>query len=153
VSTSTVAAAGISTEGASIMLGDKVGAFTGKTGGRRVLPSGNGPCVEITGELTGELGGVAATWIGTYTSKFRPDGSLYGECDDQGLVMTADGVGTWTGSGVGWLSGGDGAASFRGAVYLTSAPPALAELGKVALVFEYEVAADGTATLALWAWN
>jgi hypothetical protein len=135
------------------MLGDKVGTFAGTIGGRRVLPSADGPRVEISGELTGELGGVAATWMATYTSKFRPDGSLYGECIDQGLVMTADGVGTWTGAGVGWLNSGDGAASFRGAVYLTSAPPALADLSRVALIFEYDVAPDNTATLALWAWN
>ena len=79
------------------MLGDKVGAFTGRTTGQRVLPSADGPRVETTTEQTGELGGVAATWLATYTSTFRPDGSLYGECADQGLVMTADGVGTWKG--------------------------------------------------------
>jgi hypothetical protein len=131
------------------MLGDKVGAFTGKTTGQRVLPSSDGPRVEVTAELTGELGGVAATWLATYTSTFRSDGSLYGECVDQGLVMTADGVGTWKGAGVGWFAGEDGGVSFRGAVYINSAPPKLEHLTKVALVFEYEAAA-GAATLALW---
>ena len=135
------------------MLGDKVAEFTGKTTGQRVLPLADGPRVETTAELTGEIGGIAATWLATYASTFRPDGSLYGECADQGLVMTADGVGSWKGAGVGWFTGEDGAASFRGAVYLNSAPPKLEHLTKVALVFEYEAAADGAATLALWEWK
>lgn len=135
------------------MLGDKVGAFIGKTTGQRVLPSTDGPRVEITAELTGELGGVAATWLATYNSTIRPDGSLYGECADQGLIMTPDGVGTWRAAGVGCFTGDDGSASFRGAVYLVNTPPKLAELAKVALMFEYEQAGDGGATLDFWEWK
>lgn len=135
------------------MLGDKIGSFVGRTTGQRVLPSAEGPRVEITAELTGELGGVPATWLATYTSRVRADGSLYGECIDQGLVMTADGIGTWTGAGVGRFTSTDGAASFRGAVYLTSQPRKLDELAQVAIMFEYEAAADGGATLDFWAWK
>jgi hypothetical protein len=64
--------------------------------------------------------------------------------------MTADGVGTWTGAGVGRITA-QGAVSFRGAVYLTSAPPKLEELTKSALVFEYEGGEE--ATLTLWEWK
>ena len=40
--------------------------------------------------------------LGTYWSVVRADGSLYGECPNQGIVMTDDGQpGTWTGAGVG----------------------------------------------------
>lgn len=132
------------------MLGDQVGTFTGKVTGQRVLESSDGPKVETTNELRGELGGVEATWLATYTATFRPDGTLYGECRDQGLFMTADGMGTWTGAGVGRLNA-QGAASFRGAVYLTSAPPKLEELTRSTLVFEYEAAEE--ATLTLWEWK
>jgi len=67
------------------MLGEKVGSFTGKTTGQRVLPpSAEGPRIEVTAELTGTFGGIAATWLATYTSTIRPDGTLYGECADQG---------------------------------------------------------------------
>ena len=132
------------------MLGDQVGMFRGKVTGQRVLPSAEGPRVETTNELSGELGGVAATWLATYSAQFRQDGSIYGECRDQGVFMTADGVGTWTGSAVGRMTG-EGAASFRGAVYLTSAPPKLEDLMKVALVIEYE--AGDEATLTVWEWK
>jgi hypothetical protein len=124
--------------------------FTGKVTGQRVLPSVDEPRVETTNELRGELGGVETTWLATYSSKFRPDGSVYGDCRDQGVFMTADGVGTWTGAGVGRITAA-GAVSFRGAVYLTSAPPKLEELTKSALVFEY---VDGEeATLPRWEWK
>jgi hypothetical protein len=135
------------------MLGEKVGAFTGKTIGQRVLPSADGPRVETTNELTGELGGVPATWLATYNSTVRADGSLYGECPDQGLIMTPDGIGTWKGAGVGCFTDDAGSASFRGAVYLVNVPAKLAELAKVALMFEYEQARDGSATLHFWEWK
>ena len=129
------------------MLGDQVGMFRGKVTGQRVLPSAEGPRVETTNERSGELDGAAATWLATYSAQLRQDGSIYGECRDQGLFMTGDGVGTWTGAAVGRTTG-QGAVSFRGAVYLTSAPPKLAHLMKTALVIEYD--ADDEATLTLW---
>jgi len=135
------------------MLGEKVGAFTGKTTGQRVLPSVDGPRVETTNELTGELGGVPATWLATYNAMVRPDGSLYGECPDQGLIMTADGIGTWKGAAVGCFTDDAGSVRFRGAVYLVHVPPKLAELAKVALVFEYDQDGDGAATLNFWEWK
>ena len=46
----------------------------------------------------------------------QPDGSLYGECPNSGVVMTSDGVATFRATGCGQMSG-DGGAKFRGAVF------------------------------------
>jgi hypothetical protein len=83
----------------------------------------------------------------------RPDGSLYGECPQQGVFMNPDGVGTWTAAGVGAFTGDGAAVSFRGAIYLTTSPPKLAHLTKVALVYEWDVDADANATGSFWAWK
>src|SRR6478736_7254136 len=85
------------------MLGEKLGELVGTVTGMRVLPSGVAPQVETSFEVSGDFGGVPTTWLGTYWAKVRPDGSLYGECPQQGVIMTSTGeVGTWTAAGVGW---------------------------------------------------
>jgi hypothetical protein len=136
------------------MLGDQIGVLTGRVTGQRILASDEGPKVETTFEVSGELGGVASTLMGTYWSKVRPDGTLYGECPQQGVLMTAGGgVGTWTAAGVGWFTGQGTAANFRGAVYLMTAPEQLAHLTRVALVYEWDVDADANAKGTFWEWK
>ncbi len=136
------------------MLGDKIGVLTGTVTGQRVLHSGDGPQVETTFEVNGDFSGVATTMMGTYWAKVRPDGSLYGECPQQGVIMTSDGgVGTWAAAGLGWFTGDGTGTEFRGAVYLLSAPPALAHLSRCALVYEWVVDGKGNATGAFWAWS
>ena len=76
--------------------------------------------------------------MGTYWAKIRPDGSLYGGCPHYGIVTTTDGeVGTWTAAGVSWLTGDGTGTAFRGAIYLLTAPSALAHLTRTALVYEW----------------
>ena len=136
------------------MLGEQVGVLTGPVTGQRVLGSGEGPKVETSFEASGEFAGVGTTWMGTYWARIRPDGSLYGECPLQGVVMTDDGgAGTWTAAGVGWFTGEGSAVSFRGAVYLVTAPEKLAHLTRSALVYEWDIDAEGNAKGTFWEWK
>jgi hypothetical protein len=136
-----------------VMLDDKLGVLTGRITGQRVLPSADQPRVEVSAEVSGEIGGIPTQIMASYWAKVRADGTLYGECPEQGLVITDDGsVGTYAAAGVGWFTEGGGT-SFRGAIYLVNPPPKLAHLATTALVFEWDVAADQSATLALWGWK
>ena len=134
------------------MLGDKIGETSGKVTSRRVLPNpGGGPKMETTFEASGRLLGVAEMETGTYWSVLRPDGSLYGE--GQGIVMGKGGeAATWVGQGVGTIKK-NGAVSYRGALYYQSAAAAWSRLNTVAVIFEYEVDAQGNARAQLWEWK
>jgi hypothetical protein len=69
--------------------------------------------------------------------------------------MTEDGEGaTWQGTGIGRFTGQGAGISFRGALFHQTASEKLARLNDIAVVFEYEVAADGeTATGTFWEWK
>ena len=137
------------------MLGEKLGEFRGKVTGQRVLPAdGSSPRVETSFEINGTLLGIEATMMGTYWSAVRPDGTLYGECPQQGIVMTRDGaVGTWSGAGVGRFTGQGTAVSFRGAVYFQTMPQQLARLTRVAVLYEWEIDANGNTQTPFWEWK
>ncbi len=130
------------------MLGEQIGEERGKRTGRRVLSVDGGFKVEVSFESAGKVLGLDVNEIGTYCSAPRPDGSLYGE--GQGVILTADGqMATWKGQGVGKFVGG-GAVSYRGAIYYSSASPKFARLNTVAVVFEFEVDAQGNTHSKLW---
>jgi hypothetical protein len=133
------------------MLGEQVGEARGKRTGRRVLSVEGGFKVEVAFESKGKLLGFENTEIGTYWSEGRPDGSLYGE--GQGVVITQDGeVATWKGGGVGKFTGG-GAVAYRGAIYYSTASQKLARLNGGAVVFEFDVDAEGNTHAKLWEWK
>lgn len=133
------------------MLGDQVGEARGKRTGRRVLSVDAGFKVEVSFEDRGKLLGIDGFSVGTYWSMSRPDGSLYGE--GQGVFITANGeAATWTGSGVGRLQG-DGAVSYRGAIFYSTASQKLARLNAVATVFEFEVDPEGNTHSKSWEWK
>jgi hypothetical protein len=133
------------------MIGEQIGELKGKRTGRRVLSVDNFFKVEVSFESTGKVLGVEMNEVGTYSSQVRPDGSLYGE--GQGIVMGKDGsMATWTGAGVGKINP-DGAVSYRGAIYYSTASPKLARLTSVAVVFEYEVDPQGNTHSKLWEWK
>lgn len=133
------------------MLGEKIGHEKGQITSRRVLSSDTGPRVEISFAAEGTLLGVADRTLGTYESVVRPDGSIFGE--GQGVVMGAGGeMASWKGGGVGTFTE-DGGATFRGAIYYSTASSAWARLNKVAGVFEYRENADGTTEANLWEWK
>jgi len=133
------------------MLGEQILDLSGKRVGRRVLPTEGAFKVEVSFEDSGKILGQQASNMGTYSSGPRPDGSLYGE--GQGVVITQDGeMATWKGQGVGKLLPG-GAVSYRGAVYYSTASAKLARLNTIAVVFEFEVGADGNIRTKGWEWK
>ena len=134
------------------MLGEKIGEMSGKINSQRVLANpGGGPKMETSFQANGSLLGTDVKETGTYCTVVRPDGTLYGE--GQGITMTKDGkMATWTGHGVGTMKK-DGTASYRGALYYQTTPTRLSRLNKVALLFEYEVDADGNTRSEYWEWK
>jgi len=134
------------------MLGDKIGAESGKVTAQRVLPNpGGGPKMEISFQATGTILGVNETNVTTYWSIVRPDGTLYGE--GQGVVMGKGGeMATWVGQGVGTIQK-DGSVSYRGAVYFQSSSAAWSRLNSVAAIFEYQVDTQGNTRAEFWEWK
>ncbi len=137
------------------MLGEKLGELHGKITGYRVLPAdGDRPKVETSLEISGTLLETEITLMGTYYSVVRADGSLYGECPWQGVLMTKDGeVGTWAGSGVGRFTGDGKGCSFRGPLYFQINSQKLARLNQVCAIYEWEVDGNDNADLGLWEWK
>jgi hypothetical protein len=137
------------------MLGEKLGEFRGKVTGQRILPAEDGnPKVETSFEIMGTMLGLEATMMGTYWSMVRPDGTLYGECPQQGIIMTREGdLGTWTGTGVGRFTGQGSAVSFRGALYFRTSSTKLARLNGMAVLHEWEVDEHGNAHTPFWEWK
>jgi hypothetical protein len=62
-------------------------------------------------------------------------------------------VGTWTAAGVGTFTGQGAAVSFRGAIYFQTAPQPLARLTQVAVLYEWEIDAQGNARTPFWEWK
>lgn len=136
------------------MLGEKIGEFQAKAS-FKVLPArGSVPLMDTTAEGTGSILGANATIMVSYSTEVRPDGTLYGECPNSGVIMTQEGeVATFSGAGAGKFTGQGGAVSFRGAIYFQSSSSKLAALNGAAVVYEWDVDADGNGALALWNWN
>ena len=137
------------------MLGATLGTLRGRVTGQRVLPStGSAAKTEISFEISGTLLGIKLTMLGTYWSVARADGSLYGECPNQGVLMTSTGkTATWTGAGMGRFTGKGAAVSFRGAIYVDGGGPKLARLSRMAIIYEWDVAADGSAEATFTEWK
>jgi len=133
------------------MLGEQIGEEKGKVLVRRVLPSEGNPKLEVSFQTTGKLLGIETRSMGTYTASIRADGSLYGE--GQGIAMGKNGeAATWRGAGAGRFLGG-GAVSYRGAVYYESQSEKWKRLNTIALVYEYEVDAEGNTALKAFEWR
>jgi hypothetical protein len=134
------------------MLGEKLGAESGRVTSQRVLPNpGGGPKMETSFQATGTILGVNETNTGTYWAVVRPDGTLYGE--GQGVVMGQGGeMATWVGQGVGTLKK-NGSVSYRGAVYYQTTSPTWLRLNSVAAIFEFEVDAQGNLKSEIWEWK
>ncbi len=120
------------------MLGEKIGEFQAKAN-FKVLPArGSVPLMDTTAEGTGSILGANATIMVSYSTEVRPDGTLYGECPNSGVIMTEEGeVATFTGAGAGKFTG-QGAVSFRGAIYFQSSSSKLAALNGTAVVYEWD---------------
>jgi hypothetical protein len=133
------------------MQGDKIGEESGKVIVRRVLPNPGGPKVEVSAQTEGSVLGVKSVNAITYTSGFRPDGTLYGE--GQGFIMGEGGErATWVGQGVGTIKN-DRSVSYRGAIYYQSSSPKWSKLNSVAGIFEHEVDSEGNIHSKTWEWK
>lgn len=88
------------------MLGEKIGTISGPTT-LKALPATNGnPTFETTAVgMTGTLAGAEVKGFATYAVEMRPNGTLYGECPNAGVIMAADGVATFRATGVGKFTG------------------------------------------------
>ena len=134
------------------MLGEHVGSMAGASQ-MTALPAVNGmPAAETTATTAGTLAGVEVQSMATYQATMRADGSWQGECPNSGIVMAADGVATFSATGVGSPTE-DGGFVFKGVVYFNASAPSLSSLNGVAVVYDWTVAADGQGTWELWEWK
>lgn len=134
------------------MLGDKVGELSGEMTGLRILETSPAPVAEISFRGEGHLLGVDTQEMGTYTSEMRADGTMLGE--GRGVSMGAGGeVATWRGNGVGVPTGEGMGAKWRGAIYYETSVEAWAKLNAIAVVYEFDVAADGKLIATTFAWS
>ena len=134
------------------MLGELLTDERGQITTMRVLPSDNGPTMELSFRATGQLLGTDFTDLATYESVVRDDGTLFG--DGQGVAMTVDGaVVNYSGQGVGRFTGRGMAVSWRGAVYFQTGSDKFARLNGVAGVYEFEVDENGQTTAKTWEWR
>ena len=134
------------------MLGEKVGSMTATTRNKNLPGDGACPKFETSTDGGGTLAGVEVKTMATYSAEMRADGSIYGECPNAGVIMTADGVATFRATGAGRFTE-DGGSSFRGAVYFQTAAPSLASLNGKAFVYEWDVDSNGDATWEVWEWK
>ncbi len=138
------------------MLGEKVGEWRGKNVSQKMLPSevSSPPRFEVTGEASGTILGIEATLMVTYQGTVRPDGLIYGECQNQGFIMTKDGdMATFTASGLGRFTGQGQATSWRGPIYHQTASQKLARLNEVVIVYEWDIDENGNIEGTFWEWK
>ena len=134
------------------MLGEHSGSMAGASQ-MKALPAVNGMAsAETTATTAGTLAGVEVQSLATYQATMRADGSWQGECPNSGIVMAADGVATFSATGVGSPTE-DGGFVFKGVVYFETAAPSLSSLNGVAVVYDWTVDAAGEATWELWEWK
>jgi hypothetical protein len=133
-------------------LGQQLGIITGKVATTRVLPPSAGlPSVEAHFEGTGQINGIDAQVMCTYWTRLRPDGTLYAQTDEQGVIVTGDGMTTYSGAAVGHMT--PGGSPGLGAMYLHDPPGKLESLRDTPLAFEFTMDAEGNAQLVLIAWG
>jgi len=135
------------------MLGEKVGSISGPTSMQAIPAVDGNPAFEtVASGLSGTLAGTDVTSFATYSAAMRDDGSFYGECPNSGVIMAADGVGTFRATGIGSPTD-DGGFAFKGVVYFESAAASLSSLNGVAVVYDWNVDANGDASWDLWEWK
>ncbi len=136
------------------MLGEKLYDITGQVTGTRVL-AGAGPNdvqMEVSFAGTGKLLGTTTIESGTYTATMKAPGVLHAQ--GQGLSLTAEGEAIcWHGFGIGTPTGKGMAAKWRGAIHYSTQSQKYARLNATAVVFEWDVDADGKCTGTTWEWK
>ena len=134
-----------------VMLGEMIGEMHGQTSTRVLPDEGHGPRMEVTDQASGTLCGVAVNQTVTYVGTMRPNGLISGA--GTGVTMTTNGgAATFRGVGVGRFVG-QGALSWRGALFYETASEELARLNGIAALFEYEVDASGKTEGRFYEWK
>lgn len=137
------------------MLGEQIGDLTGKVTGTRVLPGEDYRYVkmEVSIQQSGQVCGVEAVDIATYTVFERVPGQLYGE--GQGITESPIGEGAiWNGHGIGKMAGKGMAMSFRYSIaYQAGASGKFARLKDVLVIGEHEVDENGNTQTKFWEWK
>ena len=134
------------------MLGEKVGSIRAATTIKPLSAENGRPVFEVSAQGAGKLLDGDVQVMATYIAKVLADGSLYGEVPEAGVVMAGDGMGTFRASGVGTFTA-DGGSTFRGIAYFQSSAPSLAGLNGKAVVWHWDVDAEGNAAWELWEWK
>jgi hypothetical protein len=127
------------------MLGEKIGEFTGKTTGRRIIPNDeHGPKMEISMEQAGSILGINVVDWGTYEA--APCGKHL-EGKGIGISMTADGeTVNWTATGIGNFTGKGQGVAWRGMISYHTESQKLSRLNGLCVVFEYDIDETGNNT-------
>ncbi|MEC9278507.1 MAG: hypothetical protein VYC23_04295 [Chloroflexota bacterium] len=136
------------------MSAEKLGSIKCVTS-QKVLPAnGTSPRFEVSAlSGSGTLAGAEIfQCMATYQSEVLPDGTIVGECPNSGVVIAADGMATFAATGVGSFTE-DGGAAFKGVVYFRTSAPSLASLNGAAVVYNWDVDAEGNAAWELWEWK
>jgi hypothetical protein len=135
------------------MPAEKIGSIKAVTTVKVLPANGTNPRFEVSAPSgSGTLAGADVQSMATYSAELREDGTIYGECPNSGVVMASDGVATFRASGIGAFTE-DGGTSFKGIVYFQTSAPSLASLNGAAVVYNWDVDAEGNATWELWEWK
>jgi hypothetical protein len=134
------------------MLGDMIGELTGKVVGQRIVHHYGGQLkLERTIESKGKILGTEVSFLATTWAMERPQGGMFSK--GHGVMMTKTGEkAELHGSGISIPGKGPGM-NVRGVRYLQTKSAALSRLNNVALVFEIEIAPDGTYHDKMWEWK
>jgi len=135
------------------MLGERLGGGNLKITGTRILPSqGQQPWIEVSVQGTGTVLGQEVTFLSSYEQTLHPGGVLRGV--GHPILIAADGsIADCLAGGTGRVLGAGFKATFGWYGSFQAATGSLARLLEVALVGEYEIEEDGSATWEIWAWT
>ncbi|MAR37483.1 MAG: hypothetical protein CL715_04005 [Chloroflexi bacterium] len=130
----------------------KIGTIKSSTS-PKALPSIDGrPRLEVTAISAGYDGDLLGTPVlnsmATYQAEMKPSGNWQGVCPDSGIVIVADGVATFSATGVGDNTE-DGGSSWKGVCYFQTSAPSLLELNGKCIVYYWNVDPQGIATWEL----
>ncbi|PZC43072.1 MAG: hypothetical protein DK302_001425 [Chloroflexi bacterium] len=133
---------------------EKIGSIKAVTTSRSLPANGTNPVFEVTASTgQGTLAGVEIMKLMcTYEAEMGPNGILYGECPNSGVVIAADGIATFRATGTGTFTE-DGGAAFKGVCYFQTSAPSLAKLNGAAVIYDWDVDAEGNAAWELWEWK
>ena len=135
------------------MLGEKLGQIQGPVKTTVLPANGSLPRFENSVEGAGTLAGVDVKCLATYGSELQTNGSIYGECPNQGVIMTLTGeIATFRATGIGKFNS-EGGIDFAGVVYFQTLTSTLERLNGAAVVYDFKIDVNGNSTWDLWEWK